>query len=240
MNKTWVVLNDLQIPWHDAPVLQLVLRFIRDLQPHGVILNGDVVDCYAISTYDKNPLRRAGLQREITLAQHLMASLEPLKEKIWLGGNHEDRLRRYLWKNPQFADLDSLTFSKLFRLGEHGFSYYPYGRHWMLGKLMVTHGFMVRSHSGVSARSHFDRLGTSCLVGHTHRLGVYYKTNVRGQHAAYENGCLCRLDPEYVQNPDWQQGFSVVTVMENGYYNVVQVPILHRRMFFYGKEEWTR
>lgn len=236
--KTFVVMNDIQIPFQDTQVLGLVLKFIDDLKPQGIILNGDVVDCYAISSFDKNPLKKAGLQREITGARRLMERLEKVKEKIWLGGNHEDRLRRYLWKNPEFADLEALTFSSLFQVKEHGFTFYPYGKSWMLGKLMVTHGFMVRSHSGISARAHFDRLGTSVLVGHTHRLGAYYKTNVRGQHAAYENGCLCRLDPEYVQNPDWQQGISIVTVMENGFFNVTQIPILHRRIFFYGKEKY--
>ena len=51
---------------------------------------------------------------------------------------------------------------------------------------------------------------------------------------AYENGCLCRLDPKYVQFPDWQQGFSVVHVDEGGFFNVQQIPILNRRCFFYG------
>ena len=236
--KLWAILNDLQIPFQDPQVLGLVLRFLDDLKPYGIILNGDVVDCYAISDYDKDPLKKPGLQREVRGAAALMERFKYAKERIWLGGNHEDRLRRYLWKNPEFADLEALTFSSLFRVKEHGFTYYPYGKHWMLGKLLVTHGFMVRAHSGISARAHFDRMGTSVLIGHTHRLGVYYKTNVRGQHAAYENGCLCRLDPEYVQNPDWQQGMSVVTVMDNGFFNVIQIPILHRRILFYGGERY--
>ena len=235
--KTWVVLNDLQIPFQDKPVLALVLRFIKDLRPHGVILNGDVVDNYSISNFNKDPLKRADLQREVDEAGALMMQLTG-HERIWLGGNHEDRLRRYLWDHPEIAGLEALTFEALFNVKKYGFTFYPYGKQWMLGKLMVTHGFMVRSHSGVSAKAHFERLGTSVLIGHTHRLGIYYKTNVRGQHAAYENGCLCRLDPEYVQSPDWQQGFSVVTVGDGGYFAVQQIPILNRRYLLYGRERY--
>ena len=49
--------------------------------------------------------------------------------------------------------------------------------------------------------------------------------------------CLCRLDPEYAQDPDWQQGFSVVHVEDNGFYHVQQIPILKQSMFFYGREK---
>ena len=76
------------------------------------------------------------------------------------------------------------------------------------------------------------------MIGHTHRLGIYYRTNAKGTHAAYENGCLCRLDPEYVQDPDWQQGLSVVRVGEKGFFNVQQVPIINRNFMMYGNKVW--
>ena len=50
----------------------------------------------------------------------------------------------------------------------------------MLGKLMVTHGSIVSKHSGTSGKNHLEKYGTSILHGHTHRLGVYYKRDVRG------------------------------------------------------------
>jgi hypothetical protein len=78
------------------------------------------------------------------------------------------------------------------------------------------------------------RLGTSVLIGHTHRAGVFH-TNQTGDHAAYENGCLCRLDGlGYAQFPDWQQAFSVVDVFPGGMFNVNLIRILARRTFIYG------
>lgn len=38
--RTWVVANDLQIPWADPLALELMLTFVEDLKPHGVVLNG--------------------------------------------------------------------------------------------------------------------------------------------------------------------------------------------------------
>ena len=231
----WVVMNDIQLPFHDKPVLEMVLRFIKVLKPDGVVLNGDVVDCYELSTFDKNPLEQTGLEKEIDLAQSLMNRLAHVPAKWWLGGNHEDRLRRYLWRNAaKFAKLEALGFESLFGLARYGFRWKPYGGTLNLGRLLVTHGSLALKHSGWSGRAHFEKYGNSVLVGHTHRLGVYYRTNAKGVHAGYENGCLCRLDPEYVQYPDWQQGFSVVHVHKNGWFNVNQIPILGRRRFFYG------
>src|SRR3990167_1764638 len=87
--KLCAILNDIQIPFQDPQVLGLVLRFLDDLKPYGIILNGDVVDCYAISDYDKDPLKKPGLQREVQGAAALMERFKYAKERIWLGGNHE-------------------------------------------------------------------------------------------------------------------------------------------------------
>jgi predicted phosphodiesterase len=240
--QTWVVLSDLQIPFQDERVVDLAVNFVADLKPHGVILNGDVVDCYTISDYTRDPLHKKDLQGEIDESSALMNRLaKHTKERIWVGGNHEDRLRRYLWSRaPEFGSLESLQFSKLFRCAEYGFTYYKYGHLYRLGKLVVTHGSIVRRHSGHTAKAHFEKYGKSVLVGHTHRLGAYYHTNLEGPHVAYEGGCLCRLDPEYVQHPDWQHGFAVVHVDERRYFNVQLVPIFNYASFFFGGTRYGR
>ena len=238
-----MILNDLQIPYHDKPVVDLVLTFIKALRPHGVVLNGDVVDCTGLSEFNKDPMDTPHLNQEIADSAWLMAALADCKitERWWLGGNHEDRLRRYLWTHAEkFAGVQAVQFPQLFDLARYGFKWKPYGESVMLGKLMVTHGNQVLKHSGQSGKAHFDRYGTSVLIGHTHRLGIYYRRNVRGVHAAYENGCLCRLDPDWVQHPDWQQGISVVHVEDNGLFNVQQIPVLGRKVLFYGDTVYER
>lgn len=246
MVKTAVVLNDLQMEYHDVEVLtELVIPFVKDIKPDILILNGDIVDMYALSTFDKQPSTKPDILGEIESARWLMKQLEHVPTKHWIGGNHEHRLDRYLWKQAPALGLDRAAFPRRFGLPDFDFKWHPYNGdepgHVMLGKLMVTHGFLVRAHSAISAKAHLERLGSSVLVGHTHRMGVHYKTNVKGVHAAYENGCLCRLDPEYAQYPDWQQGFSVVHVHDhNGFFNVQQIPILERRVFHYGPEVYER
>jgi len=238
--RTWVVLNDLQLPFEDKLVVwDLVIPFIRDLKPYGVVLNGDVVDNYEISDFTKDPaLRRMDLRAEREGLERLMSALAPVtKERWYIEGNHEARYQRYVWSRvPELAAAGGvLSFAEAFKLADYGFRHKEYGESLQLGRLLVTHSFMVRQHSAISAKAHFDRLGTSVLIGHTHRAGVFHRTNQSGDHAAYENGCLCRLDGlGYAQFPDWQQAFSVVDIFPGGLFNVNLLRILDRKQFIYG------
>ena len=242
--KQWVVTNDWQIPFHDKPAVELFMRFVENLRPHGLVWNGDIVDCYALSKFSKNPIGPASLDIEIRYARKFMDRLSKVTTvRWWLGGNHEDRLRKHIWNNPDVFNVLEKTperyqFPSLFGLQHYGFSWKNYGEAVWLGKLLVTHGSIVRKHSAESARSHYLKYGVPIMIGHTHRLGAYYHTDLSGPAVALENGCLCRLDPEYDPNPDWQQGFSIVTVddTKTKFFHVEQVPILKRSLLLYGGE----
>ena len=45
------------------------------------------------------------------------------------------------------------------------------------------------------------------------RLGSYYTTYEQNASGWFENGCLCKIEPDYLNDPDkanWQHGFTVV------------------------------
>ncbi len=75
MTKTYVVMNDIQLPFEDRRVLNLVLSFVDELKPYGVVLNGDISDCYSISSFVKDPMGVPDIQREIDLSVQLMNRL---------------------------------------------------------------------------------------------------------------------------------------------------------------------
>lgn len=241
MQQTAVVMNDFQIPFQDATIMSLVQSFVRELKPDTLIWNGDIVDCYSISNFDRNPLTLERLEDERSIACEYMALFSDVRRKIWIGGNHEDRLRRFLWRHASpLAGVGELEFSRLFFLGHYGFEWVEYNEYVMLGKLLVTHGSLVNKHSASTARSHFEKYGSHVIIGHTHRMGSYYKTQLGVPYVAFENGCLCSLTPEWIKYPDWQQGFSVVHYDdESGVFNVQQVPIFYRNgrpTFYYGRD----
>lgn len=182
------------------------------------------MDFYSISHFDKNPTRSKSvtLQREIELwqrGQREWRSAAPGAKAFYMIGNHEDRLRKWLWRHPEVADLEVLKLPYLLGLASLGI-------HWehdkgeqanlelQLWSLVIKHGSIVRSGSGYSARAELEKekYAVSTMTGHTHRGGTAFVRTRYGNVIGQECFCLCRLDPEYVQHPDWQQGLVVATV----------------------------
>ena len=242
-----LVVGDIHVPYQDTEVFNGLLAFARDFKPTGLILNGDGVDFYDLSKYNKNPQRcgrlseeREQLHDEI-LVPLLRACRDPMLHfKVYNQGNHERRLCQYLWHQaPALSGLkefkDAGTFLQLEKLG---FEYRDENNPYELGHLLVMHGHMIRKHSGWSAKAHYERYGTSILMGHSHRWGHYSVTDWRGVHSAVEHGCLCRLDPEYMPHPNWQQGWAVVHVFENGLFSIQEVKVINREFVIFGDKQY--
>lgn len=228
------IINDTQIPFHDPIALDTALTLCQEAGVERMVLNGDMVDCYPISDFDRSPSLHSGLQREVDIAGQLLTRItaDITDDVWWLGGNHEDRWRRLTWRIPVLHDLKALAFEKIFPIDELGVKWKPYGEWLDVGKLMVTHG---HNYSAGATKGNFARYGQSVIVGHTHRLGTYYQTTRTGPHVSIENGCLCSLEPTWVQAANWQQGLTIVHLdPKTGYFNAQQVPILDRKTAFYG------
>jgi len=243
--KKVLVVADLQVPFQDDAALRLVYRFVERWQPDTLIVNGDLADCYSFSQFDKDPDKVLRMDLETEGVDKFFLCLSDIRHRVWLGGNHEDRWRKTIWRaasmgyNGQNAMLTALAnraagsmkpddvFKYIFNTDDHGVEYWPYGHYVSLAQdnLVVTHGFRLSQHSAYTAKLIFERLGRSAVVGHSHRQGEFRVTNLRGTHGVWETGCLCRLDPDYVQFPNWQQGFVAVTIEGEQFY-VEQIPIL--------------
>jgi hypothetical protein len=214
-----VILSDLQLPFVDEPLLRAVNRFIKDFKPHDIIYNGDIIDCYEVSDFDKRPARMFNLDDECEMAkdilrQHKRESL-PDTKLWWIDGNHEQRYQRVIWRRASGFEFAVKDLAELLELDELTEGFVPYGKHIEYLGFTITHGNFVSQFSGYTARRHYDRYHSSGANGHTHRLGAYYHTDMHGkQHAWFEGGCICRKDLEYVKGvANWQQGFMIGTVL---------------------------
>ena len=214
-----VILSDAQIPFIDEPLLAAVLRFVDDFKPNDLIINGDWIDAYEISDFDKRPQRLFDLQTEFEQAgdtiDDLRSRIAPKGKVWWIDGNHEERINRTIWRHAQgFAFMAGDIVSGL-ALEARTAGYVPYGKHIDYLGFTVTHGNYVSQHSAYTAKKHADRYHSSGCNGHTHRAGSYSYRDGRGKsHTWFEIGCLCRMDLEYVRGvANWQQAFMCGTVM---------------------------
>jgi hypothetical protein len=240
--------TDVHHPYSDPAVLSITYQLIRDLQPDLVVDHGDLLDCYAISRYEKDPHNRVSLQDEITMAALDLATitrLSPHSERWLLGGNHEDRLRRLLWSMAERQEAhqvlsltrvrDTLQWPVLLDLAAIGWQWFE-SKQLLFDKLVVKHGSVVRKHGAYTAKGEYEKYGRSGMSGHTHRRGVYEHRDHNGHHAWWEIGCSCLLDPEYVDDPDWAQGLNVVTWSEDRkHYGVEEIRIHNGVAMFRGR-----
>jgi hypothetical protein len=202
-----VFINDLHEPYSDAVARATVLEFIGDVKPGVVFANGDMVDCAAISRYDKSIDQVIGFQKELDALQGFWEDLRKIHSGTvyYLEGNHEARLRALVNKYPELSSLRALEPESLFSTEKYRIGWIPQENHIEYHGIVVTHGTVVKQGAGASAKGELAKWGTSGISGHTHRQGSALRTDLSGSRVWYENGCLCDLSPSYMIGvPDWQ------------------------------------
>lgn len=239
---TAVLYGDTHFPFADPRALEIVGQVVSLIKPNMIIHMGDLLDCYPLSRFDKNPNRLYTLQDEINMGRAHLAQMRmraPSAKFIFLEGNHCDRLRRTMWntEGPQAALMqltdvqEALTWPRLLGLEELGIEFFAYDQQTkqrFLPKWLLKHGTVVRQYSGYTARGEMEKYNCSGSSGHTHRLGVYFRRDYNGNHCWTETGCTCLLTPEYMDDPNWQQGCVVVTFEpETGAFQAEPIYVYH-------------
>jgi hypothetical protein len=222
---TALLYGDTHFPYQSDQALAIVQTIAHELQPNVICHMGDLLDCYTLSRFDKDPNRLESLQDEIDMARAHLATMRmtsPNSRFVLLEGNHEDRLRRTLWGlKGEAATLNKLTkfrkaitWPSLLDLEDLSVEFVPYGqqsKHSFLPKFILKHGDLVRQQSAYTARGELDKYNRSGASGHTHRLGVHCRRDHHGNHVWIETGCTCTLSPDYTADPNWQAGCVVLT-----------------------------
>ncbi len=219
-NIVGAVINDVHVPYHDKVAVSLACKVLAWWKPEVVIYNGDLLDFYDLSRYDKNPGRQYRLQDEIDMFHTDV--IAPVNHavgkkcrKIFLPGNHEARLQKFLMAHPELFSLKDLELRNVLKLANYDIEYAAYSV--QFGDVLeVSHGTRVNKWAGMSAKAEQElrRYSMSTITGHVHRSGTF-KTKVGNEwKTGQESPCLCTLTPEYMRNPDWQQGITLFTVTD--------------------------
>jgi predicted phosphodiesterase len=247
--KTAVIFGDSHRPFHDEAALTVVRGIVKESRPDLLVHVGDANDCYTISRYSTDPARLHTLQDDLDSTRamfHGFSEAAPQAKKIFLGGNHEDRLRKMIWDLKGAArELGKLrvfqkamTWPVLLDLDAIGWEYVDYTKQPLVGeipRLLLKHGEVVRKWSGWTAKAEWEKNARSGISGHTHRLGTFYHRDLNGSHVWQEAGCTCSLEPEYVRQPDWQHGCLVVTYTAD-WFHIATVYIENGRAVWRQKE----
>jgi len=211
-------------PYADMRAIALAQKITSDFNPDVRIAGSDGIDFYSISSFDKDPrhFKNGGLQNEITQWQNCQRAwidASPNADVVFLIGNHEDRLKRWLWRNPEIYGLQALEMENLLEFEGLGIQMADKGGLEVVyhDKLIIKHGSIVRKHSGYTARAELEKetYDISTLSGHTHRGAQVFQKTRHGVVSGVEGFCLCDTDPSYTNNPNWQNGLVLATVNDN-------------------------
>lgn len=244
--RTTVLTSDHHIPEMDAGSYRAVLNFIKDTRPDYHFLIGDIMDCHDQSSFIKDPDLTGRTTEAIELTNQMLdelaeASPTTLTRILW--GNHESRITRRLWENPDLIPFlsgkgktpDHLLADAL-SLQERGIDWYPYRavvNHW---GFYLVHGEFANLHA---PKKHLDHLGVSMAMGHIHKQKMWERKDIGGVKHCYSIGGLCKTNPSYRPNSDWVNGFGVLKqVVGTDVYTFQQIPIV-KGQFIVGSKLYT-
>lgn len=230
--KKVLFIPDTHAPYHDKKVWALLVRVIEILQPDIIVILGDFADFYAVSSHAKDPNRRLDLQWEVDEVKKLLSEVRenaPNARIVYVSGNHEDRLERYLKdKAPEL--FNSVKIEHVLGLADLRIEYVPYKDHIQIGKIYITHEVgNCGQYAHYKAQQAFE---ANVIIGHTHRIGYTVVGNAKGKpHLGAMFGWLGDFDQvDYMHKirakRDWAHGFGIGYIEVNGNVHVTPVPVV--------------
>ena len=234
--KNVAVWGDLHIPYHETDAVKAAIKLAKEDKVDAIFLNGDVMDFFGLSFHEKNPKNRPRISEELESARQFLKGLRKHFPNIpiyWIDGNHEHRLERYLAvKAPELLDTSEFQIATLLRMAEYGITYLGFRTKCYFGKLLVEHGDRLKGTGGVNpARSARLKYKRSVLVNHFHKLSVDSGKQYDGDvMTCWSNGCLCELEPEYMEVNEHVHGVCHVQ-MDGNNYKVRQYQIINGKVF---------
>jgi len=228
---------------HDKPAhwsWELFLKFAADFKPDVLVDGGDHIDLNYISSFDKDKLLHLEgkrLKLDFDALRGELALLRTMtKRMLFLEGNHEERLKRAIEKQPILQGMAELETNIDFK--GMGIEYYPLDKQPVkIGKLHFLHGVYTNEYH---AKKHIVEYGGNVVYGHLHKFQSYYKGIPLRDDEIGGNaiGCLCDKNPDWLKTPGhWQNGFAVIYFDEKGYFNVYPV-IMIKKHFLFGGKVW--
>jgi predicted phosphodiesterase len=215
--KRIAVLSDIHIPYHSIAALTVALNKIEQEKPDVIYINGDLIDFYQLSRFQKDPRKRSAAH-ELKATNEFLDVLSNFGAKIiYKLGNHDIRYENYLMtKAPELLGIPEFHFENLLKLKERGIELVQDKVIAKAGSLNIIHGheFVQSVFNPVNtARGLFLRGKTSAMQGHNHQVSEHTEPNMNGEiTTTWSVGCLCELNPAYMPLNRWAHGMAFIEV----------------------------
>lgn len=235
--EKWLVIPDLQVPFHDEKTLKAVEAYMGVERWDGVIYLGDLIDFNEISRWTEDSPRQRQLQTvrksfdatDEIITRHLaiVRGKNPKAKFVVLEGNHEYRIEALVDKYEYLEGM--LEVDQVLRFKERRIQWvrcWSRGEKFKKGKAWFTHGLYLNKYHAFKM---CDTFGVNIFYGHTHDVQSYSHPQfgkgktLRGQSL----GNLCREDMRYIlgRPNNWTQAITAFYFFPDGYfqYNIMEI-----------------
>lgn len=216
--KNVLILCDTHFPFHDKKAIETAVNCKEDIDT--IILLGDLMDFYGLSSYCKNPSLPT-VREELLICKEFLKYLRdkfPKSQIIYYEGNHEIRLDRYIFSHaPALYGIETITMNTLLELHKVNVQYVENGTGLKVGSLHLLHGNEAACRGGINiARTMLLRTNDNCAFGNFHKSqSASGKTLDNDEFVNFAIGCLCNLKPRYMPINQWNQGFAKIEMFKN-------------------------
>lgn len=221
--KKVLVLSDVHVPYHDAKSLEAAILYGKEQGVDTVLLNGDFIDCYSISRFERD-IKARNMAEEIEMVCEILRIIEKeLKcHTIYKVGNHCARVSIFLNQKflemPQLAPLHEfrqLTLETFLRNRlDFKFDFVESKQFMNFYGLTVLHGHELTggATSPINpAKAALAKTGASVLIGHHHTFSNHFEKDIHGNFKeAYSLGCLTTLTPNFMPVNKHSTGFCIL------------------------------
>lgn len=239
--KRILFIPDTHRPYHDKLAWKLVMKVARHNKYNILIVGGDFGEFYVTNGHRKDPNKHQMLEMETDDINAGLDELDALgvRRKIYLEGNHENNLSRYLADHaPELFNM--VKVENILRLKERGWEFYPYKRKKArIGKLTVTHDLGNAGRNAIEKA--IDGFQDNIVINHTHRMKYIIEGNYSGiKHVAASFGWLGDVSQiEYTDQEkarkEWALGFGEGYMTDKGVVFLTPIPIVDYSCVVSGK-----
>jgi hypothetical protein len=244
--RTAVITSDWHCPEVDIPTYRAVLNFIRDRRPQYHFINGDFIDAYELSSFDKDPRRFGQTADELEMAGAILdelAEASPTTITKFLYGNHCERIVRRLNEHPELlafftkAKDPNEVLAQALNLEERGIEWFPYPYTYDFNGFVIQHGGKGLGGGGVNpSKSAAEKAGKPGVQGHWHKHRHYQVKSRSAKTDFWTMGAMCKLDPDYCPFNDWSNSFGYLEeIVGTDIYTFHDIAVEKGRFVFQGK-----
>ena len=234
-----LILADLHIPYHDKEALVAAIKHAKKRgNIDAIVLLGDVLDFYALSSWQKDP-RKRDFGLELDMSYDTLDAIRQLFPDIpiyYKEGNHEERAWRYMAvKAPELIGMKCLSLEAMIKADHFKLGVITEKRIIKMGHLHLVHGheFWRGIFSPVNpARGLYLRGKENALCAHWHQSSYHPEKSMADDvTACWSIGCLCDLHPDYSPINKWNHGFCIVDLETNGQFYVDNKTIIRGEVY---------